>query len=268
MALKIAIGLEYDGSAFHGWQTQPDGSGIQDDLERALSQIAGTRIETACAGRTDAGVHALGQVVHFETDIARPMSAWTRGVGALLSTGVAVKWAREVEVEFHARFSATGRRYVYWLLNRSQRPGLLHGRVGWFHGHLDEQLMREAAQCLLGTHDFSAFRASECQAKTPVRTVRELAISRRGDLVRFELAADAFLHHMVRNIVGTLVYIGCGRQPSAWTGELLESRDRTRAAPTFSPSGLYLAEVEYDERWQLPRTTDLQSVEDVLAVAG
>jgi tRNA pseudouridine38-40 synthase len=266
--LKIAIGLEYDGSAFRGWQTQPDGQGIQDAIELALGQIAGTCIETTCAGRTDAGVHALGQVAHFETNVERPVSAWTRGVNALLPAGVAVKWARPVEEDFHARFSATGRRYVYWLMNRSQRPGLLHGRVGWFHRHLDDALMRQAAQYLVGMHDFSAFRAAECQAKTPVKTLRELSISRRGDLLRLELAADAFLQHMVRNIVGTLVYVGCGRQPVEWIGALLESRDRTRAAPTFSPSGLYLSEVEYDPRWNLPRSADPNSVEDVLAVAG
>jgi tRNA pseudouridine38-40 synthase len=266
--LKIAIGLEYDGSAFRGWQTQADGRGIQDALELALGQIAGTRIETACAGRTDAGVHALGQVAHFETDVERPASAWTRGVNALLPTDIAVTWARQVEGDFHARFSATGRRYVYWLLNRSHRPGLLHGRVGWFHRHLDDALMRQAGQCLIGRHDFSAFRAAECQAKTPVKTLRELVISRRGNLLRFELAADAFLQHMVRNIVGTLVYVGCGRQPAEWVGALLNSRDRTRAAPTFSPSGLYLAAVEYDPHWDLPRSADLHSVEDAFAAAG
>jgi tRNA pseudouridine38-40 synthase len=266
--LRIAIGVEYDGAAFCGWQTQPGGCGVQDALEQALSGVAGQRIETACAGRTDTGVHAIGQVAHFDTSADRPLSAWTRGANALLPDGVAVTWAREVNEEFHARFRASGRRYVYWLLSRPQRPGLLSGRVGWTHRALDENAMRDAAQCLLGTHDFSAFRASECQAKTPVKSLYELGIARRGDLLRLEFAADAFLQHMVRNIVGSLVYVGSGRQPVGWIRELLESRDRTRAAPTFSPAGLYLARVEYDAAWNLPPPADASRIEDLLAAAS
>jgi tRNA pseudouridine38-40 synthase len=260
--------VEYDGSAFCGWQTQPGGCGVQDALEQALSGVAGQRIETACAGRTDTGVHALGQVAHFDTAADRPLSAWTRGANALLPSGVAVTWSREVAGDFHARFSASGRRYVYWLMSRPTRPGLLSGRVGWTHRNLDEAAMRDAARCLVGEHDFSAFRASECQAKTPVKTVRQVAISRRGDLLRFEIAADAFLQHMVRNIVGSLVYVGSGRQPAAWIRELLDSRDRTRAAPTFSPAGLYLAAVEYDAAWNLPKPADAGRIEDLLAAAS
>jgi len=263
-ALRIALGLEYDGAAFCGWQTQPDGCAVQDALERALSGVAGKNIETTCAGRTDAGVHALAQVVHFDVDVERSPSAWIRGGNALLPDAIAVNWARAVSPDFHARFSATGRRYVYWLLNRAQRPGLLRGRVGWFYRHLDEQAMQQAAQHLIGSHDFSAFRAAECQAKTPVKTLRQLEICRRSDLIRFEFAADAFLQHMVRNIVGSLVYVGCGRQPSAWLEELLQSHDRTRAAPTFSPAGLYLAAVDYDPVWALPPQPDVESIEDAI----
>ena len=265
--MRIALGLEYDGAAFCGWQTQPDGCAVQDALQRALSQVAGKNIETVCAGRTDAGVHELAQVVHFDVDVQRPPRAWIRGGNALLPDAIAVNWARAVNPEFHARFSATERRYVFWLLNRPQRPGLLRGRVGWFYRRLDERAMQQAAQCLIGNHDFSAFRAADCQAKTPVRTMRRLEICRRGDLVRFEFAADAFLQHMVRNIVGSLVYVGSGRQPAAWIGEVLGSRDRNRAAPTFAASGLYLAAVEYDASWELPSHPDIASLEETLLAA-
>lgn len=240
---------------------------MQDALEQALSGVAGEKIETACAGRTDAGVHAIAQVAHFDTVVERPLSAWTRGTNALLAPSVAVTWARAVDPEFHARFSATGRRYVYWLLSRPQRPGLLSGRAGWTHRALDEEAMGEAAQCLLGQHDFSAFRAAECQARTPVKTMREVVITRRGDLIRFEFAADAFLQHMVRNIVGSLVYVGSGRHPVGWIRDLLETRDRTRAAPTFSPAGLYLAAVEYDAGWAIPPNPDAGRIEDIVLSA-
>jgi tRNA pseudouridine38-40 synthase len=262
--LRIVLGVEYDGSAFCGWQTQPQACGVQDALDRALTEISGERIVSACAGRTDTGVHALAQIVHFDTAAERPLSAWTRGANALLPEGMAVNWSRQVPESFHARFSAIGRRYVYWLLNRPQRPGLLNKRVGWFHQNLDLDAMRRAAHCLIGEHDFSAFRAAECQAKTPVKVLRVLNISRRDDLIRFEFAADAFLQHMVRNIVGSLVYIGAGRQPSGWLDELLRGRDRTRAAPTFSPAGLYLAAVEYDNVWALPAQPRIQNIEDAM----
>jgi tRNA pseudouridine38-40 synthase len=262
---KIALALEYDGTAFCGWQTQPDGCSVQDALEQALAQIAGQPIATVCAGRTDAGVHALNQVVHFETSAERPESAWVRGVNALLPAGAAVLWAKPVSNEFHARFSALSRRYVYFLLNRAQRPALLSARVGWFHLPLDETAMREAAQCLLGEHDFSAFRAAECQARSPVRTVSALAIERRGELLRFDLQANAFLQHMARNIIGSLVFVGAGRESARWLGEVLESRDRSRAAPTFSASGLYLAQVEYAPEWQLPGAQGSDALEAVLA---
>jgi len=250
--VRIALGVEYDGSRFCGWQTQPSGCAVQDALERALAEIASAPVSTVCAGRTDAGVHALAQVVHFDTGVERPESAWVRGVNALLPDSCAVNWSRPVADDFHARYSARNRCYRYLLLNHAVRPATDQGRVGWFHLPLDLEKMQRAARLLIGEHDFSAFRSSECQAKTPVRTMTRLDVARRGDHVVFELCANAFLHHMVRNIVGCLVYVGKGRYPPEWLGEVLESRDRGRAAPTFEAAGLYLARVDYEARWGLP----------------
>jgi tRNA pseudouridine38-40 synthase len=250
--MRIALGLEYEGGAFCGWQTQPAGCGVQDALERALSEIAAREVATTCAGRTDAGVHARWQVVHFDSEVERPESAWVRGTNALLPPGVSVLWARSVEPAFHARFDALARCYRYVLLARGSRPGLLHGRVGWWHGALDIEAMRTAASTLIGEHDFSAFRAAECQAKSPVRTLTRLEVRVEGALVSFELRANAFLQHMVRNIVGSLVYVGAGRQSPQWLGELLASRDRRLAAPTFAADGLYLTAVEYSPAVNLP----------------
>ena len=250
--MRIALGLEYDGSGFCGWQSQPGGCGVQDALEQALTAIAGESIGVITAGRTDTGVHAIGQVVHFDTEVERPDNAWVRGVNAHLPKSVAVTWARRVNEQFHARFSALERRYVYILLNRPSRPGLLQGKVGWHHAPLDLDAMRAGARHLIGEHDFSAFRAAECQAKTPVKILRELEIIRSGDFLIFHLRANAFLHHMVRNLVGTLVYVGKGKHSSAWVKELLEHRDRRLAAPTFAPDGLYLAGVDYEAKWELP----------------
>lgn len=250
--MRIALGLEYDGSRFCGWQTQPSGCAVQDAVDAALSQIAAHRVQSQCAGRTDAGVHALGQVIHFDTGARRPLTAWVRGVNTLLPAMVAIQWAREVSAEFHARNRATGRAYAYLLLNRPERPGVQHLRVGWHHRPLELEPMRAAARYLLGTHDFSAFRAAECQARSPVKELRHARIDRFGDLVLFEFAADAFLHHMVRNIVGCLLQVGDGRRPPEWVAEVLHRRDRTYAAPTFPPYGLYLAAVRYDAIWGLP----------------
>ena len=249
----IALGMEYNGAAFCGWQTQPSGCAVQDALERALAEIAGEKITTVCAGRTDAGVHALAQVVHFDTGAERPESAWVRGTNALLPAGAAVTWARPVAQEFHARYSAHERCYRYVLLNHPLRPAVNVGRVGWFHLPLDLDCMRAGAQFLLGEYDFSAFRSAECQAKSPVRELRRLDVRKSGDYVVFELAADAFLHHMVRNIVGCLVYVGKGKHDPAWVGEVLASRDRRLAAPTSDAAGLYLAHVSYDAKWGLPQ---------------
>lgn len=250
--MRFALGLEYDGAGFSGWQSQPDGNTVQDALEAALTTIAAAPMRVVCAGRTDAGVHALTQVVHFDTPVARSPTAWVRGVNAHLPPQIAVRWAIPVAEDFHARFSALGRNYRYILLNRSVRPGVLSGKVGWCHQPLDLEAMRAAAACLIGEHDFSSFRAAECQAKSPVKTMHRFEIARAGDMIRFECAANAFLHHMVRNLVGALIYIGMGRQPVGWMTELLARRDRRAAAPTFSPCGLYLAGVVYDPYWGLP----------------
>lgn len=250
--MRVALGVEYEGSSFCGWQTQPSGCAVQDRLEAALAQIAGTRVATICAGRTDAGVHALAQVVHFDCPVARPESAWVRGVNALLPPALAVTWARPVEAAFSARFSAAARHYRYVLLNHPVRPAADHARVGWYHGELDIAAMRAAASCLIGEQDFSAFRSSECQAKSPVRRLTHLTIARAGVHVVFDFCANAFLHHMVRNIVGSLVYVGKGRHDAAWMAALLASRERARAAPTAEAAGLYLTGVDYESRWGLP----------------
>ena len=250
--MRIAIGIEYDGSGFHGWQSQPFGCTLQDAMESAVSCIAGKKTEVAAAGRTDRGVHALSQVAHFDVDAERPLQAWVRGVNSHLPQGIAVLWAKPVDEAFHARYCATFRRYRYILLNHPVRPGLLSGKVGWCHQELDLGRMTAGASHLIGEHDFSAFRAAECQANSPVRDLTEIRIERKGDFFVFDISANAFLHHMVRNIVGSLVHVGKGKHDPSWMGELLESRNRTLAAPTFSPCGLYLAEVGYDDRWGIP----------------
>jgi tRNA pseudouridine38-40 synthase len=251
---RIALGIEYDGSAFCGWQTQSTGCAVQDALERALAEIAGQPVVTICAGRTDSGVHALAQVVHFDVATERPLTAWVRGVNALLPPAVAVLWAQEVGAEFHARYAARERCYRYVLLNHPLRPALNQGRVGWYHAPLALEAMQEAALGLIGEHDFTAFRAAECQAQSPVRELRRLEIRRHGEYIVFELAANAFLQHMVRNIIGSLVYVGNGLHPPAWLSEVLASRDRKLAAQTFDAAGLYLVHVAYDAAWQLPET--------------
>jgi len=251
--MRIAIGLEYDGGGFQGWQSQPGGNTVQDALEVALAQIAGVPLRVTCAGRTDAGVHGLAQVVHFDTGVERPMTAWVRGTNAHLPAGVAVRWAVPVADDFHARFAARSRAYRYVLLNRPERPALLAGKVGWCHRPLDLAQMQGAASCLLGEHDFSSFRAAGCQAKTPVKTLYHLEIVREGDLILLDFRANAFLHHMVRNLVGALVYIGTGRKPVEWLADLLAARNRRQGPPTFAPDGLYLVGVEYDPAWGLPR---------------
>lgn len=255
--MRIALGVEYDGSAFSGWQTQPGGGTVQDALEAALRRIAGRPVSVVCAGRTDAGVHATGQVVHFDSDVERPLSAWMRGVNTFLPSTVAVRWVHPVSNDFHARFSAFGRCYRYILINRPQRIGVWHGRAGWYHHRLEIEPMRQAAKKLLGEHDFSAFRAADCQAKTPVKTVRRADVRQTGNVIVFDFEAGAFLHHMVRNLVGSLVYVGQGKHSPEWMTELLISGDRRLAAPTFSAAGLYLVGVRYEERWGLPVEDDV-----------
>ncbi len=251
--MRVALGVEYDGSPYAGWQSQPDGRTVQDVLQLALGRISGERITVIAAGRTDTGVHALEQVIHFDTCAVRPLTAWVRGVNALLPASVSVLWAREVDDEFHARYSARARSYSYYLYCRPVRSAVQHGKVGWYHQALDADMMREAAIHLLGEHDFSAFRASECQAKSPVKTLTTLSIQQNGDMISFDLTANAFLHHMVRNIVGCLVYVGKGKYPPQWINEVLHGRERSKAAPTFAPDGLYLRRITYDEKWGLPQ---------------
>ena len=249
---RFAIGIEYDGSRFCGWQSQKSRCSVQDHLEDALTRIAGKGVRVYGAGRTDAGVHAIGQVAHFDSLAKRQPSAWVRGVNSLLPDSAAVRWARPVPPEFHARHSAHWRRYRYVLLNRAQRPGIYSAYVGWHHVPLDTELMRIGAALLVGAKDFSAFQAASCQSRTAERNLIEASVDRSGDVVTFEFAANAFLHHMVRNMVAALVYVGRGKHPPEWIGELLESRSRTGGAPTFVAEGLYLSGVEYNRSFGLP----------------
>jgi tRNA pseudouridine38-40 synthase len=255
---RIVLGVQYDGTPWHGWQTQLDGNTVQDRLELALEKFTQTNISTTCAGRTDTGVHALEQVVHFDTELDREEFSWVRGLNTFLPPSISVRWACEVPYDpadkdnFHARFSARARTYHYVLYNNPVRSPLLTGKAGWMFRPLDVEIMRIAAAYLLGPHDFSTFRSSECQAKTPVKTMYDIRIERRGDIIVFTLCASAFLHHMVRNIIGSLVQIGNGNRPPEWMKTLLDGRDRTRAAPTFMPDGLYLAKIDYDTKWGLP----------------
>ena len=249
---RIALGIEYDGAAVYGWQRQREVPSVQEHLEKALSTVANTPIEVQCAGRTDAGVHATGQVVHFDCEAVRPLKAWTMGVNANLPSSVAVKWCVHVSDDFNARFSATGRRYRYVIYNHKMRPAILEQGITHIHRPLNEQLMHEAAQALLGEQDFSAFRAALCQSKTPFRNVTNVTVSRHGAFVVVDISANAFLHHMVRNIVGSLVEIGSGHQPVDWIATLLAGRDRTLSAATAKPNGLYLVKVDYPDAFGLP----------------
>ena len=250
--MRIALGLSYDGGSFEGWQSQPSMNTVQDHLETALAGIAGQPVRVNGAGRTDAGVHAIAQVAHFDCEAVRPQSAWVRGVNAGLPPEIAVQWAQPVSEEFHARFSAFERSYRYVLYNHSVRPGLASRHAAWFHRPLDVERMQAAVSVLTGEHDFSAFRSSECQAKSPVKQMKRVQVSRKGPYVLFDFTANAFLHHMVRNIVGCLVYVGKGRHPTQWLGEVLQGRDRRKAAPTMSAAGLYLVDIGYEPRWKLP----------------
>ena len=250
--MRIALGLEYDGASFCGWQTQPGGCGVQDHLQDALSHLADSPIEVTAAGRTDTGVHAAAQVVHFDTEAVREAHAWVRGTNAHLPANARVHWATEVAADFHARYSARARTYRYLLANAPVAPALLHARAGWYHRPLDVDRMAEAAASLVGVHDFSAFRDAQCQAKTPVREMSRAQVERRDGLVVFTFRANAFLHHMVRNLVGALVYVGAGKHEAAWIAQLIAGRDRRHAAPTFAPDGLYLAAIAYDPAFCLP----------------
>lgn len=245
--MKLALGLEYDGTDFHGWQTQPSGNTIQDHLEAALADFVGSPVETVSAGRTDAGVHASGQVVHFETAIDRPLWNWVRGVNAFLPAAIRVRWAHPVPDDFHARFSARSRAYTYSIYNHPIDSPLRARFATWVFQPLDVAAMQAGADCLLGEHDFTAFRAAECQAASPVRDLQQAQWTQDGSLIVLQIRANAFLHHMVRNIVGSLFEVGRGARPAAWMAELLAARDRTAAGRTFPAQGLCLRHVEYDQ---------------------
>jgi len=253
--MRLALGVSYNGQPYLGWQSQPSGQTIQDQLEKALSRFCDQPVRTLCAGRTDTGVHGLMQVVHLDTGLVRAPSSWVRGTNRYLPADIAVQWAQEVPDSFHCRGSAVARRYVYVLLESPVRPSLEAGRVGWSFRPLDEAAMRQGAQHLLGEHDFSSFRASACQALSPVKTLNRIGITRCGPYWRFEFEGNAFLHHMIRNIMGCLVSIGQGMHPPDWMLQVLAAKDRDAAAPTFSPDGLYFAGPVYPPQWGLPTTT-------------
>jgi tRNA pseudouridine38-40 synthase len=250
--MRIALGIEYDGSAFCGWQIQSHSPSVQQQVEAALSKVANHPIRTYCAGRTDTGVHALEQVVHFDTSAQRDNHAWVFGANAHLPASVTVLWAAQVADDFHARFSAERRAYRYVIFNRRTRPALLAKRVTWEYRPLDDTQMQQAALYLLGRHDFSAYRALACQAKSPIRELYELRVRREGELILLDLEANGFLHHMVRNIAGVLMSIGAGEQPIDWTRTVLEQRDRTLGGVTAPADGLYLIRVDYPGKYALP----------------
>ena len=257
--MRLALGISYSGQGYQGWQSQPSGRTVQDRLEAALAAFTTQPVSTVCAGRTDAGVHALMQVVHFDTGLLRAPFSWVRGSNRFLPPDIAVQWAQPVPDAFHARASATGRRYGYVLLESPVRPSVEAGRVGWTFHPLDGEAMRAAAQCLIGTHDFSSFRAAGCQARSPVKTLTRADVSVRGApgarYWRFDFEADAFLHHMIRNIMGCLVAIGQGLQRPQWMRTVIAAADRDAAAPTFAPDGLYFLGPRYAAHWNLPDRT-------------
>ncbi len=255
--MRLALGITYNGSGYEGWQSQLSGNTIQDKLELALAKFCALPVRVNCAGRTDAGVHGLMQVVHFDTLLERETASWVRGTNAFLPSDIAVQWARVVPDEFHSRGSAIARRYAYVVLESPVRPSVEAGRVGWVYRPLDGEKMRQAASHLLGEHDFSSFRAAQCQAKSPVKNIQEIDITQRpgSPYWRFEFQANAFLHHMIRNIMGCLVAVGQGFEKPEWMAEVLAAKRRDAAAPTFSPDGLYFLGPVYDEKYGLPNRT-------------
>lgn len=257
--MRLAFGLSYSGSAYQGWQSQLSGNTVQDKLELALARFADMPVRVLCSGRTDARVHALMQVVHFDTTLERDISSWIRGTNAFLPSDIAVQWAARVPDEFHCRASAVARRYAYVVLESAVRPSVEAGRVGWVYRPLDGPAMDLAAQHLLGEHDFSSFRAAQCQARSPVKTITKIALSKRQGQAscywRFEFEANAFLHHMIRNVMGCLLAVGQGSHPPSWLAEVLAARSRHAAAPTFSPDGLYFLGPVYEDHYGLPDRT-------------
>ena len=250
--MRLVLGVEYDGTRFCGWQSQQDARSVQQTLEEAVSVVADHPVRVVCAGRTDAGVHALGQVVHFDTEVSRPQRAWTMGVNSNLPEDVSIRWAMECSGDFHARFSARHRTYRYVIHNSRLRSALLAERAWWHHRPLEIKAMQTAGRHLIGEHDFSAFRAAECQASSPVRQIDRLVVGRTGAIVWIEVEANAFLHHMVRNISGTLVRVGRGDADADWVRDVLDRRDRKVAGMTAPAQGLYLLKVDYGEALRTP----------------
>lgn len=251
--MRIALGIEYDGSAFSGWQMQEEARTVQSNVEAALSKVAAHDIRVTCAGRTDAGVHAVEQVVHFDTHAERSPRSWVLGGNSNLPDDIRILWAKPVDEEFNARFSALSRHYRYVILNRSVKSSLLRKRVTWEHRELNASSMHEAGQLLVGRHDFSSFRALACQAKSPVREIYSLIVGRTGDFVYIDVHANAFLHHMVRNIAGVLIAVGKGEQPIDWPRQILQLKNRRQGGVTAPADGLYLTRVQYPERFSLPQ---------------
>jgi tRNA pseudouridine38-40 synthase len=254
--VRLALGISYNGQSYQGWQSQSSGLTVQDKLEKALSKLACEKISTLSAGRTDAGVHSLMQVIHFDTSAQRTEQAWVRGTNAMLPQDIAVQWARLVPDAFHCRASALSRRYRYILLDSPVRPSVEFGRVGWSFMPLALEPMQQAALHLLGEHDFSSFRASACQALSPIKTMHKIDIGKHGRYWRFDFEANAFLHHMIRNIMGCLVSVGQGKMPANWMAEVLAAKNRRDAAPTFSANGLYFMGPRYAAHWGLPQADD------------
>ncbi len=255
--MRVALGITYSGSAYEGWQSQLSGNTVQDKLELALGKFAVQPVRVNCAGRTDSGVHGLMQVVHFDTLLQRETASWVRGTNAFLPTDIAVQWARVVPDEFHSRGSAIARRYAYVVLESTVRPSVEAGRVGWVYRPLDGDNMRFAAAYLLGEHDFSSFRAAQCQARSPIKTIQTICITQKpgSGYWHFEFQANAFLHHMIRNIMGCLVAVGQGFEKPEWMAEVMAAKRRDAAAPTFSPDGLYFLGPVYEEKYGLPNRT-------------
>lgn len=250
--MRVALGVEYNGSRFYGWQAQANLPTVQGAIEKALSQIADHAVQVFCAGRTDAGVHATGQVIHFETTAQRDARAWVFGTNSNLPPDISICWAKEVDADFHARFSAIARRYYYVIYNKPVRSAIFHSHITLYQSILDAEVMHLAAQHLVGEHDFSAFRSAQCESRTPMRCVNFVNVFRKKDFVIIEIEANAFLHHMVRNITGVLLKIGCGSNHKDWTLELLNAKDRAKAAETAPPTGLYLAAVKYPAVCNIP----------------
>ncbi|EKO3929866.1 tRNA pseudouridine(38-40) synthase TruA [Vibrio fluvialis] len=251
--MRIALGIEYDGTQYYGWQRQREVKSVQEELEKALTVIANHPVEVQCAGRTDAGVHGTGQVVHFDTTATRKMVAWSMGANANLPKNIAVRWAKEVPDEFHARFSATARRYRYVIYNHMFRPGIMSSGVSHYHGELDVERMHRAGQFLLGENDFTSFRAVHCQSRSPWRNIKHLNVTRHERYIVIDIKANAFVHHMVRNITGSLIAVGRGEQEPEWIQWLLEAKDRRLAGATAKAEGLYLVDVDYPEVFDLPK---------------